>query len=442
MHWVVEVCRGVSWICLVLFWTGLIWVAFDSWNASVSVYSSLFLGLAMMSARLILYSLSFQLLTMCKYLISKATTITNSWFPSIYFVPTQFHGDNGFNIVVLSLIHSFSHMFHTIGNIRYVRIMNQDPFKISTISGILLLVMMVVITIPVIPLIRKRLFEWFYYLHWLWVFLCFGLMVHSSQQLFSRQYSIFFLPGSLGMYTIDFVCRMHQIMKKHLVSMVKVQHPYLDVNIQNNYFALPGQYIMTRVDPVAKAQSHPFSLVGITDTIKTIRIKPIGGWTKKLMRSYLSNDYPLHLSISGPFYSMLQDYHHFENVILISSGVGHTPFLSIIESESQSRRVNAIHCHMIFSSFQELHSVHCDIRRMLVPKHVKIELWFRYTPTPSEHLSLSSDVKVHYSSINISKVIASVDKTKCGTFIVASRKTMLSKENMRLLETMGHVFVL
>lgn len=117
-----------------------------------------------------------------------------------------------------------------------------------------------------------------------------------------------------------------------------------------------GQYAELRVPALSFWQWHPFTIASAPDDRKLVfMIKAYGNWTARLYsmladRGCRSGDddaeagdheraasadwprepSPLYVELRGPFGAPSQDYHQFEHIVLVSGGIGCTPFCSIV----------------------------------------------------------------------------------------------------------------
>ncbi|ORY85106.1 FAD-binding domain-domain-containing protein [Protomyces lactucae-debilis] len=86
-----------------------------------------------------------------------------------------------------------------------------------------------------------------------------------------------------------------------------------------------GQYIMLQVPEVSFFQWHPFTISLCHKDMLSLHIKTDGNWTSRLRSENLR-----FVGLDGPYGAPAQRFYDFERSVLIGSGVGVTPFSSIL----------------------------------------------------------------------------------------------------------------
>lgn len=102
-------------------------------------------------------------------------------------------------------------------------------------------------------------------------------------------------------------------------------------------------YIYVNVPWVESSQWHAFSLYPhpTKPNASSVCISVGGDWTGTL-HSKVQYDTTRPCFVSGPFTSPYSTATDFDNLILVASGIGITPAVSLIQSQKESRRVNLI----------------------------------------------------------------------------------------------------
>ncbi|XP_076920587.1 respiratory burst oxidase homolog protein C-like [Bidens hawaiensis] len=107
-----------------------------------------------------------------------------------------------------------------------------------------------------------------------------------------------------------------------------------------------GEYIFVKCAAVSPFEWHPFSITSAPgDDYLSVHIRESGDWTKKINQTFrdpnatgiFRADYPEDsplvpkVIIDGPYGAPAQDYKNFEVVLLVGSGIGATPMISIVK---------------------------------------------------------------------------------------------------------------
>ncbi len=97
----------------------------------------------------------------------------------------------------------------------------------------------------------------------------------------------------------------------------------------------PGDYVFLRVPAIAKREWHPFTISSAPERDNlTFHVRSLGDWTAALRRHVEKTpDAPeLSACLDGPYGSPSGRIFESKNAILIASGIGVTPFASVLES--------------------------------------------------------------------------------------------------------------
>ncbi len=168
----------------------------------------------------------------------------------------------------------------------------------------------------------------------------FMLVLHGSHH--GKFSSYKFIVGPLALYIIDiFLRRLRSrpravLIPGYTATTVGPRIVKLNMEKDDTFQYLAGQYCYINVPPVSYWEWHPFSIASSPHEDRvTFYIKTVGDWTKKLY-SLCSKDtttepFPRNIPVfmRGPFGAPAQHVGQYEHVILISGGVGGTPFTSI-----------------------------------------------------------------------------------------------------------------
>lgn len=251
------------------------------------------------------------------------------------------------SIIFFSIIHIISHIFnyyYLTSNDNDIKTLLKTP---TSITGIFLIFLMIVIYIFSLKSLRTNVYELFLIMHYL---LCTGicvcLLVHSLSCFF-RTNSGTCLESSFWRFivipTILLVGeRMYReyIGNKYtvIVKVKKHSHDCTEIELYKPFFEFkPGQFILLNCPSISKFQWHPFTIT--SDSIEKNRIqlfiKERGEWTRSLSELLLTNNFyknNINLKVSLPYGCSYNIISRYRTVLLIAGGIGITSFISILKS--------------------------------------------------------------------------------------------------------------
>ena len=102
--------------------------------------------------------------------------------------------------------------------------------------------------------------------------------------------------------------------------------------IQNKGFDYkPGQYAELKIPEISTTEWHPFTIASSPtgDGSVTFYIKDAGRWTSCLYQLAKTGRAPKKVGLRGPFGAPAQNYFSYDHIIVIGSGIGVTPLLSV-----------------------------------------------------------------------------------------------------------------
>nr|QKI80118.1 NAD(P)H oxidase [Asparagopsis taxiformis] len=210
-------------------------------------------------------------------------------------------------------------------------------FTMSAATGVVLLVVFIVMFISAMPKYRKKHFRIFYLIHSVGALLFFGLLVfHGMYNRVPETYK--WIAAPLIIYTIDRVLRRYKISTAELEltgehSSLKGSD-ILELRVPKPFDYQAGQYAEVCVKSI-NSEWHPFTIASSPhEDSMCFYIKALGDWTTNLRDAFearVENDLyePLKVQIRGPFGAPAQHVSGYCRVVLISGGVGSTPFAAI-----------------------------------------------------------------------------------------------------------------
>lgn len=269
-----------------------------------------------------------------------------------------FHKICGYNILVSGFIHGIAHIntfFNKIqkldqniwiktdlyqkGALRNGRTFHNYISSLPGWTGLFLVIIFIIATPMTISYIKRRNFDIFWYSHYLFFPLYFILiMFHGGNQWFEKTTAWMWAIVPFLLYTID---RLYRYFKKIYKSEFQLLSSEVSSNIVilkikkdnkfNNY--IPSMYLFINIPIISNSEWHPFTIVSNPRVnYITLYIENNGNWTN-ILYQFIKTKYPIpNIYIDGPVNSPSENYLQYDISIMISGGIGVTPFLSIIKN--------------------------------------------------------------------------------------------------------------
>lgn len=209
-------------------------------------------------------------------------------------------------------------------------------FTFSVVTGFTLLLIMAVIVFMGQPKIRSKYFRLFRILHVGGAFLFFGVLIfHGSFRQVPETYKWVTIP--IVIYVVDRIFRRFKAANAEIsltAENAEILGDILTLRVPKPFMFQAGQYAEIQV-PSIGIEWHPFTIASAPhEKLTTFFIKAVGDWTGELksqmmMRLSGEEDTPLRVKVRGPYGAPAQHVEGYEKVVLISGGVGATPFTAI-----------------------------------------------------------------------------------------------------------------
>ncbi len=211
-------------------------------------------------------------------------------------------------------------------------------FSMSVLTGFILLPIFVAMFVTALPRFRTKYFHYFYQIHMVGAFLfCFLILVHGVKRKSPETYK--FVAAPIVCYMIDRLIRHWKVSTTTLrlsgdQTFAIGDRNILKLKVKRPFEFLPGQYAELRVPTLGK-EWHPFSIASAPHEDElTFFVKKAGDWTHALcakLEEGIRLGSSLEMNVRGPFGAPAQHVGAFERVVLISGGIGATPFASIMK---------------------------------------------------------------------------------------------------------------
>lgn len=281
------------------------------------------------------------LLASRKFMTLLRRTPLNLIFPFDEAMP-KYHAAVGIVTFVSAILHGFFHVVPGVISADGMSPLWSSGFggwTFSVASGFLV---MLVFTVMMIALrARKPNFELFYWIHLIGA-AAFIVIVLLHGKLNGLLYTYRWITAPLAIYLIDRCYRnWHSYIAYAAMpdpSATGFDGDILKLAVPKCFEYRAGQYADVMIPSLSRSQWHPFTIASAPHEPELrFYIKSVGDWTKKLyalleeMTANGAQDV-IEVHIRGPYGAPAQHVGQFDSVVLISGGVGATPFCSIVKN--------------------------------------------------------------------------------------------------------------
>ncbi|XP_044256242.1 dual oxidase 2-like [Tribolium madens] len=311
------------------------------------------------AASAMMFTYSSLLITMCRNAITYLRdTVANNYFPfdasvemhkyiaiwAFFFTVMHIVG-HAFNFYHIStqtaddltcLFRNFFHATHELPKFHY-----WCWQTITGFTGIVLTLIWALIYIFAQNVVRRNIYNWFWYTHNMYPLFFIFMVLHGTGRLIQPPFFYYFFLGPVILFTIDSVISISR--KKVAIPVIRAEIlpsnvTMLEFRKPENFQYKSGQWIRIASLGLNKNEYHPFTLSSSPDEDNlTVHIRAVGPWTTHIRRLYdnfnkgSSNSLLPKLYLDGPYGEGHQDWNQFEISVLIGGGIGVTPFASILK---------------------------------------------------------------------------------------------------------------
>ncbi|KAL8111532.1 hypothetical protein AgCh_019299 [Apium graveolens] len=203
---------------------------------------------------------------------------------------------------------------------------------VSNVAGEISLLFGLGLWVTTFPRIRRKMFELFFYTHYLYIFFIIFFIFHLD-----FDYFFYMLPG-FYLFMVDRFLRFLQ--SRHCAQLVSAcilpcKTVELNFSKSQGLSYTPTSIMFINVPSISKLQWHPYTISSSSNLepeILSVIIKSEGSWTQKLYDK-LASPFPLeHLSVSveGPYGPASTHFLRHDKLVMVTGGSGIAPFISII----------------------------------------------------------------------------------------------------------------
>lgn len=281
----------------------------------------------------------FVILPMCK----KTMSFLSNYCTKLPEILQQLHVLAAYTLAFFAAIHSVSHYvnFYVIDQNRIINstISTIHHHTIAGITGHVMIVSLFIVFIFSANFLIREKYNTFIVIHSAYLFYFTAFMIHGTG-CFVRgvsgkcypYYSSAFAAVPMAIFVLE---RLHRVIFTPTVFTTSTTN-YSDgvkITTKRNFDYIAGQYVFVNFPEVSKYYWHPITISSCPllslDTIG-LSIKDVGDWTKSV-RELCASKGVVQVRLDGPYYSPCRRHTEFDNVIFVCSGIGITPFLSIIK---------------------------------------------------------------------------------------------------------------
>lgn len=319
------------------------------------------LPIARAGGRLVTLNCAIVLLTGCKYLWTCVRTYLSPVLPigfPIDNIMPKYHRYVALTVIVSGCI------VHTLPQIvnyatRSIE-MDPDGIRIWTfgdgfatkqllLTGTLLTIIFSTFFVTTLKSFRKTAagFRWFWFFHMGGIATAYPLLlIHGTCR--GHPVFLYFALAPLVLYIFDVAMRRSNVSTTNVLEWIThedkgQQITELIIECPTNFTYTPGQYAELKFSTISSSEWHPFTIASAPnekdmteDGRKKIvfHIKNSGRWTEALYNHASAFDLkkarkPTQIQIRGPHGAPAMNYFEYKHIVVIGSGVGVTPLLSI-----------------------------------------------------------------------------------------------------------------
>ncbi|TMW60600.1 hypothetical protein Poli38472_000642 [Pythium oligandrum] len=239
------------------------------------------------------------------------------------------------------------------------------------VFGEISLIFMVILGVTSLPWIRRRMYETFYYSHYLFIPCVVFAVLHWGP-------IVWWILPTFMVYLVDRVVSSTNalapvqveecvVLSDDILKIVVTRSSERDGNFQ------VGQFVYLNVPAISKWQWHAFTIGSsprTSATSFTILLKALGDWTDDLMKyaheCELKKETPV-MYVDGYYGSSLEMYDQYATLCLIGGGIGVTPLFAMLEDiaalldesaqQWPTRKVHFVFTFRELSLLEEIHPV-------------------------------------------------------------------------------------
>ncbi|CAL0325217.1 unnamed protein product [Lupinus luteus] len=245
----------------------------------------------------------------------------------------KYHIWLGHITMTLFTLHGFCFIIFWVVTGQTSKMLEWKKIGISKVAGEISLLCGLFMWVASIPRVRRKMFELFFYTHHLYIFFIVFFIFHVG-----IHHASIMLAG-LYLFLVDRFLRFLQSRQQvGLVSARVLPCETVELNFSKDHGLTynPTSIMFINVPSISNLQWHPFTITSHSNFEKeklSLVIKSEGTWSKKLYQilSTPSSIDHLNISVEGPHGPTSTNYTRYDTLVMVSGGIGITPFVSIIK---------------------------------------------------------------------------------------------------------------
>ncbi|CAM9880830.1 unnamed protein product [Ectocarpus fasciculatus] len=295
------------------------------------------MSVARLTAGAVFPSITFCIVSKC---YATRYVLHYSWLAHIVdFEPSHTpHKYFGILAMLCSVIHSACHVV--------IGILQRRPHHVTkdemNQSGLVAFLLVLPIALPMsVGFLKERLtFETRKYLHMLFIPFMVALCFHGTRlKALSAVLLVWYLLDRFY-FTTRMTFRLSSPVYKPVGRGTLVRF-----GLPAGYSYQPGAYVQVNCPAISASEWHPFSLFPVPgpNPRAGFHVEAVGDWTNELFRLSLEHPrMPLWITAAQP--SVAEQAIYFDNVLLVCTGVGVTPAVSVAERFCKTKNVHLLWC--------------------------------------------------------------------------------------------------
>lgn len=287
-------------------------------------------------------------------------------------------------------------------------------FNMSVITGLLLVITFGTMLFFVRPSVRKNNFRLFYRVHIIGAFIFFSLLlIHGMYRTVPETYK--YIVPTLIIYIVDRIIRRIQASATELQLTAKnsffKDEKILELRVPKPFNYRAGQYAELQV-PSINREWHPFTIASAPhEETLALYIKKLGDWTTELHDNFATRlrgeeTDTLTVCVRGPYGAPCQHVRGYDRVLMISGGIGSTPFSALCKElhhlQSKSEQPSLVHqAASSWFSQHDIAAVQSRIYQTISRLYdVNVDGALNQLSSQDEHRSAFITQMLHLSSMN------------------------------------------
>jgi predicted ferric reductase len=283
--------------------------------------------------------------------------------------------------------------------------------------GLMAWVALTIVFLTSFGFVRRRGFELFYYIHFMFLLFVAGALYHASKG------PEFLLPG-LGLWAIDRIIRFsHRFRKIVVLSVTNYAGDLTKFKFEGMPVVNPGQMAWLHIPLISQIHWHPYTVASAPeDNVGTIAVRGLGGYTNKVQLldntkvegqmdpELASSDTTLRVPavkilLDGPYGIGRIQWGQYRVIAIVAGGIGITPGISIASHIINKATLNpgavpGLHVHLLWTVKGKQHVL-----------WFQEELQHLATLAADPLLQVSLDTTIHVTGMNTSEPLTADHET-------------------------------